>query len=61
MNGDTLIEVVARCAPDERHQWDYCTNCGQPVPGHQRFCDDACRREHEQFETFNQDPRGIRA
>lgn len=61
MNGDTLVEVVARTSPDELWQWTFCQSCGRPTPAHQRFCSDSCRRERQQFETFNQDPRGIRA
>ena len=61
MNGDSLVDVVARTSPDELWQFDYCETCARPLPAHQRFCDDRCRREHEQFQTFNQDPRGIRA
>lgn len=61
MHADTLTEVIARTAPNERWQWDYCHSCGRPVPAHQRFCSETCRRERDQFEVFTQDPRGIRA
>ena len=57
MNGDTLVEVVARTSPDELWQWDYCETCGQPTPKHARFCCPACSRDREVYELHRADPR----